>query len=56
MKMVNARPLVTGSAYTSAYTPPTTEIGEDAPIPTRKRNTMYEAKFGATAVAKVKMV
>lgn len=42
-------PLVMGDSYMSAYIPPTTEIGADAPIPASKRKTRRELQFGAKA-------
>lgn len=51
-----ARPLDTGSAYTSAYIPPVTEIGLLAFTPATNRNIKRLAKFGATAHAIVKIV
>lgn len=51
-----ARPLVTGSLYISAYSPPVTEIALDALIPTINLNTSSVGQLGATAQANVNSV
>lgn len=51
-----ALPLVTGSSYISAYSPPVTEIALDALIPTINLNTSSVGQLGATAHASVNSV
>jgi hypothetical protein len=51
-----ARPLDTGSSYTSAYIPPVTDIGLLALTPVINLNIKRLAKFGATAHAIVKIM
>jgi hypothetical protein len=56
MNIAIARPLVTGSSYISAYTPPVTEIGLLALMPVNILKTKSAAKFGARAHAMVRIV
>lgn len=56
MNIAIARPRVTGSSYISAYTPPVTEIGLLALIPTNILKINSAGKFGASAHAMVKTV
>ncbi len=56
INMAIARPLVTGSLRISAYTPPTTDIGHAALIPTISLNINSAGQFGATAHASVNIV
>jgi len=56
MKTAIALPLVSGSSYISAYTPPTTEIGLLALIPVNDLKINRAAKLGAKAQAIVNIV
>ena len=55
MNMAIALPRATGSWYTSAQIPPTTEMAHDPPTPTNNRKITSAAKFGDTEDAIEKM-
>jgi hypothetical protein len=55
MKPAIALPRVLGSAYMSAYIPPTTEMGVLAPIPASRRMMIKPDHEGARAQPRVKL-
>ena len=54
MNVVTALPRALGVEKISAYTPPMTETGVEAPMPTKSRMITRLAKLGANALPRLK--